>query len=254
MARAVARRRCWPMSFATGCGGRSSPAAIARIEAAQRGRPGRSIRVSRATIREAVRGLVEEGYLIRRHGSGRSSRHGRCCATRSTRTSRTRPTWRSTGVRAGRRILGIRTVPADEDVAEHLLVDAGSRGRRADAGPNGRSTGRRSIRWIACRPTWSMASAIARPWAARCMRCWRRAATRPSWRGGREAGGRGPGSRGRAGRTGQGRCCSTSSRSTSTAPGRRVLLLARVACPERHRAAGLSAWSGRDGWRGALLA
>ncbi len=82
--------------------------------------------VSRATIREAVRGLVEEGYLMRRQGSG-TFVTARPMLRNSLDTNFSYTAYlESTGVRAGRRILGIRTVPADEDVAEHLLVDAGS--------------------------------------------------------------------------------------------------------------------------------
>lgn len=79
--------------------------------------------VSRATIREAVRGLVEEGYLVRRQGSG-TFVTARPLLRNSLDTNFSYTAYlESTGVRAGRRILGIRTVPADEDVAEHLLIE-----------------------------------------------------------------------------------------------------------------------------------
>ena len=81
--------------------------------------------VSRATIREAVRGLVEEGYLVRRQGSG-TFVTARPLLRNSLDTNFSYTAYlESTGVRAGRRILGIRTVPADEDVAEHLLIEVG---------------------------------------------------------------------------------------------------------------------------------
>ncbi len=82
--------------------------------------------VSRVTIREAVRGLIEDGFVIRRQGSG----------TYVTR----RPLLRNSldvnfsyteylegsGLRAGRRILGKRTMPADERIAETLGLTPGS--------------------------------------------------------------------------------------------------------------------------------
>ena len=81
--------------------------------------------VSRATIREAVRGLVEEGYLVRRQGSG-TFVTARPLLRNSLDTNFSYTAYlESTGVRAGRRILGLRTVPADEDVAEHLLIEVG---------------------------------------------------------------------------------------------------------------------------------
>jgi DNA-binding GntR family transcriptional regulator len=82
--------------------------------------------VSRVTIREAVRGLIEDGYVVRRQGSG----------TYVTR----RPLLRNSldvnfsyteflegsGLRAGRKVLGTRTMPADETVAEALALAPGS--------------------------------------------------------------------------------------------------------------------------------
>jgi DNA-binding GntR family transcriptional regulator len=81
--------------------------------------------VSRATIREAVRGLVEEGYLVRRQGSG-TFVTARPLLRNSLDTNFSYTAYlESTGVRAGRRILGVDTVPADDDVAEHLRIDPG---------------------------------------------------------------------------------------------------------------------------------
>jgi DNA-binding GntR family transcriptional regulator len=82
--------------------------------------------VSRATIREAVRGLVEEGYLVRRQGSG-TFVTARPLLRNSLDTNFSYTAYlESTGVRAGRRILGIGTLPADDDVAEHLRIDVGA--------------------------------------------------------------------------------------------------------------------------------
>jgi GntR family transcriptional regulator len=82
--------------------------------------------VSRATIREAVRGLVEEGYLSRRQGSG-TFVTSRPLLRNSLDTNFSYTSYlESTGVRAGRRILGVRTIPADAAVAERLDVPPGT--------------------------------------------------------------------------------------------------------------------------------
>jgi GntR family transcriptional regulator len=81
--------------------------------------------VSRATIREAVRGLVEEGYLARRHGSG-TYVTARPLLRNSLDTNFSYTSYlESTGVRAGRRILGLQTIPASDAVAEHLHLAPG---------------------------------------------------------------------------------------------------------------------------------
>ena len=82
--------------------------------------------VSRATIREAVRGLVEEGYLVRRQGSG-TFVTARPLLRNSLDTNFSYTAYlESTGVRAGRRILGLREIAADENAAEQLRLDPGS--------------------------------------------------------------------------------------------------------------------------------
>ena len=60
--------------------------------------------VSRATIREAVRGLVEEGYLSRRHGSGTYVTARPLLRNSLDRNFSYTSYLESTGVRAGRRI------------------------------------------------------------------------------------------------------------------------------------------------------
>jgi DNA-binding GntR family transcriptional regulator len=82
--------------------------------------------VSRATIREAVRGLVEEGYLSRRHGSGTYVTARPLLRNSLDRNFSYTSYLESTGVRAGRRTLQIRTIPASETVAERLLLEPGS--------------------------------------------------------------------------------------------------------------------------------
>ncbi|MBF8289978.1 MAG: transcriptional regulator [Chloroflexi bacterium] len=81
--------------------------------------------VSRATIREAVRGLVEEGYLSRRHGSGTYVTARPLLRNSLDRNFSYTSYLESTGVRAGRRIIAIRTIPASVPVAERLGVEPG---------------------------------------------------------------------------------------------------------------------------------
>lgn len=82
--------------------------------------------VSRATIREAVRGLVEEGYLARRQGSG-TYVTARPLLRNSLDTNFSYTSYlESTGVRAGRRILGLAAMPATEVVAERLHLEPGA--------------------------------------------------------------------------------------------------------------------------------
>jgi DNA-binding GntR family transcriptional regulator len=82
--------------------------------------------VSRATIREAARGLVEEGYLRRRQGSG-TYVTARPLLRNSLDTNFSYTAYlESTGVRGGRRILGVSTIAADDDIAEHLELPLGA--------------------------------------------------------------------------------------------------------------------------------
>ena len=82
--------------------------------------------VSRVTIREAVRGLIEDGYVVRRQGSG----------TFVTRRPNLRNSLDSNfsytaflegaGTRAGKQVLGLKTVAANAETAEALAVPAGT--------------------------------------------------------------------------------------------------------------------------------
>ncbi len=85
----------------------------------------RRFAVSRPTIREAVRGLVEEGYLSRRHGSGTYVTARPLLRNSLDRNFSYTSYLESTGVRAGRRTLGIRTIPASVSVAEQLHLEPG---------------------------------------------------------------------------------------------------------------------------------
>ncbi|MDQ3128158.1 MAG: GntR family transcriptional regulator [Chloroflexota bacterium] len=82
--------------------------------------------VSRVTIREAVRGLIEDGLVVRRHGSG----------TYVTRRPLIRNSldvnfsytdhFQESGFRPGRRLLGVKRIQADADLAEALGIAAGA--------------------------------------------------------------------------------------------------------------------------------
>jgi GntR family transcriptional regulator len=82
--------------------------------------------VSRATVREAVGGLVESGYLLRRHGSGTfvTSPPGRQHALDTT-LSYTQMI-RQAGMTAGLRLLGTVVRPADAEEARDLGLDDGA--------------------------------------------------------------------------------------------------------------------------------
>jgi GntR family transcriptional regulator len=82
--------------------------------------------VSRATVREAVGGLVESGYLLRRHGSGTfvTSPPGRQHALDTT-LSYTQMI-RQAGMTPGLRLLGTLVRPAEDDEAHDLALDAGT--------------------------------------------------------------------------------------------------------------------------------
>ena len=78
--------------------------------------------VSRATIREAVRGLVEEGYLVRRQGSGTYVTERPLLRNSLDVNFSYTAYLESLGVRATRRVLGISRRPAGKVVAERLHV------------------------------------------------------------------------------------------------------------------------------------
>jgi GntR family transcriptional regulator len=82
--------------------------------------------VSRVTVREAVRGLIEDGYVVRRQGSG----------TYITRRPQLRNSLNEnfsytayleqTGVRAGKQLLGAKRVTADDETLEALALERGA--------------------------------------------------------------------------------------------------------------------------------
>lgn len=78
--------------------------------------------VSRATIREAVRGLVEAGYLVRRHGTGTfvtaTSRHRHTLNANMSYTTMIR----EAGLKPGKRLLRKLTRPATTEEAASLAI------------------------------------------------------------------------------------------------------------------------------------
>lgn len=82
--------------------------------------------VSRVTIREAVRGLIEDGYVVRRQGSGTYvTRRPSLRNSLDTNFSYTE-FLEASGLRAGKQVLGARMVPADAETAEALDLEVGS--------------------------------------------------------------------------------------------------------------------------------
>jgi GntR family transcriptional regulator len=82
--------------------------------------------VSRITLREAVQGLIQDGYLIRRQGSGTYvTRRPSLRNSLDTNFSYTEYMERS-GIRATKKLISAQMVAADEDTAEALAVTAES--------------------------------------------------------------------------------------------------------------------------------
>lgn len=82
--------------------------------------------VSRVTVREAVRGLIEERYLVRRQGSGTYvTRRPSLRNSLDTNFSYTE-FLEGSGLQAGKHVLGARMTAADATIAEALDVPPGS--------------------------------------------------------------------------------------------------------------------------------
>jgi GntR family transcriptional regulator len=97
--------------------------------------------VSRVTIREAVRGLIEDGLVVRRHGSGTYvTRRPLIRNSLDVNFSYTEH-FAASGFRPGRKLIGLRTVAASDEDADALAVPAKSplreirRVRTADGRP-----------------------------------------------------------------------------------------------------------------------
>lgn len=82
--------------------------------------------VSRVTIREAVRGLIEDGLVVRRHGSGTYvTRRPLILNSLDVNFSYT-DHFQKSGFRPGRRLLGLRHVQADVDLADAFGIEPGA--------------------------------------------------------------------------------------------------------------------------------
>ncbi|MFL5680778.1 MAG: GntR family transcriptional regulator [Chloroflexota bacterium] len=82
--------------------------------------------VSRVTIREAVRALIEDGLVVRRHGSGTYvTRRPLLRNSLDTNFSYT-DYLETSGVRAGRKLVGMRRMAADEELATALAIAVGT--------------------------------------------------------------------------------------------------------------------------------
>jgi DNA-binding GntR family transcriptional regulator len=82
--------------------------------------------VSRVTIREAVRGLIEDGYVVRRQGSGTYVTR-RPILQNSLDTNFSYTDYiESVGTRAGKQVLGARSITADAETASALGLAVGA--------------------------------------------------------------------------------------------------------------------------------
>ncbi len=97
--------------------------------------------VSRITLREAVRGLIEDGYVIRRQGAGTFVTQGPTLRNSLDTNFSYTEYLESMGVRASKEVLDARRIAAGEDVLEALNLAAGAevvevrRVRSADGKP-----------------------------------------------------------------------------------------------------------------------
>jgi GntR family transcriptional regulator len=82
--------------------------------------------VSRITLREAVRGLIEDGYVVRRQGAGTFVTAGPALRNSLDTNFSYTEYLESTGIRASKKVLEARRMTADEEVADELELEAGS--------------------------------------------------------------------------------------------------------------------------------
>lgn len=82
--------------------------------------------VSRITLREAVRGLIEDGYVIRRQGAGTFVTAGPALRNSLDTNFSYTEYLESTGIRASKKVLEAKRVAADEEVAGELELEPGS--------------------------------------------------------------------------------------------------------------------------------
>src|SRR5207244_4143469 len=83
--------------------------------------------VSRITLREAVQGLVQEGYLVRRQGSGTYVTRRPTLQNSLDQNFSYTDYLKHAGIRAGKKILSAKSAYADADAAAALSVEADTR-------------------------------------------------------------------------------------------------------------------------------
>jgi DNA-binding GntR family transcriptional regulator len=79
--------------------------------------------VSRITLREAVRGLIEDGYVTRRQGAGTFVTSGPALRNSLDTNFSYTEYLESTGIRVSKKVLEARRQPADADVVEALELE-----------------------------------------------------------------------------------------------------------------------------------
>jgi GntR family transcriptional regulator len=82
--------------------------------------------VSRITLREAVRGLIEDGSVVRRHGSGTFVTQRPALRNWLDTNFSYTEYLESSGIRTTKKIMGARLVPADEEAANDLGIAPGT--------------------------------------------------------------------------------------------------------------------------------
>jgi GntR family transcriptional regulator len=82
--------------------------------------------VSRITLREAVRGLIEDGYVVRRQGSGTYVTRGPALRNSLDTNFSYTEYLEASGIRTSKEILDAKLVLADVEVADDLDIEAGT--------------------------------------------------------------------------------------------------------------------------------
>jgi GntR family transcriptional regulator len=82
--------------------------------------------VSRVTVREAVRGLIEDGYVVRRQGSGTYVTRRPLLRNSLDENFSYTEYIEGSGLKPGRKVLVAKTTSADRETAEALGLDVGA--------------------------------------------------------------------------------------------------------------------------------
>ncbi len=82
--------------------------------------------VSRITLREAVRGLIEDGYVVRRQGSGTYVTRGPALRNSLDTNFSYTEYLESSGIRTSKEILDARLILADDELANDLDIEPGT--------------------------------------------------------------------------------------------------------------------------------